>query len=157
MGTLSKTLAGCGGYIAGETALIDHLKYSAPGFLYSVGISPPLAAASIAALKLLDKEPERVASLKARGNQFLELAKEKGLNVGSSAGLSVIPIITGSSATAGRLANACFERGINVQPIFYPAVQEGMARLRFFICSSHTEKQIETTIDVLVEEMSKLK
>ncbi len=157
MGTLSKTLAGCGGYIAGETALIDHLKYSAPGFLYSVGISPPIAAASIAALKLLDREPERVASLKARGAQFLELAKEKGLNVGSSAGLSVVPVITGSSATAGRLANACFERGINVQPIFYPAVQEGMARLRFFICSSHTEEQIETTINVLVEEMQKLK
>ena len=157
MGTLSKTLAGCGGYIAGETALIDHLKYSAPGFLYSVGISPPLAAASIAALKLLDEEPERVASLKARGNQFLQLAKEKGLNVGSSAGLSVIPIITGSSAMAGRLANACFERGINVQPIFYPAVQEGMARLRFFICSSHTEEQIDKTINVLVEEINKLK
>jgi len=157
MGTLSKTLAGCGGYIAGESALIDHLKYSAPGFLYSVGISPPIAAASIAAIKLLNKEPERVASLKARGKQFLKLAKEKGLNVGSSAGLSVVPIITGSSATAGRLANACFERGINVQPIFYPAVQEGMARLRFFICSSHTEEQIDTTINVLVEEMQKLK
>ena len=157
MGTLSKTLAGCGGYIAGEKALIDHLKYSAPGFLYSVGISPPLAAASIAALRVMNKEPERVANLKARGQQFLALAKEKGLNVGSSAGLSVIPIITGSSAMAGRLANACFERGINVQPIFYPAVQEGMARLRFFICSSHTKEQIEKTIDVLVEEIAKLK
>ena len=157
MGTLSKTLASCGGYIAGEKALIDHLKFSAPGFLYSVGIAPPVAAAAIAALKILDQEPERVKSLKARGNQFLTLAQEKGLNVGSSAGLSVIPIITGSSATAGRLSNACFERGINVQPIFYPAVQEGMARLRFFICSSHTEEQIEKTVNILVEEMGKLK
>jgi 8-amino-7-oxononanoate synthase len=157
MGTLSKTLASCGGYIAGEKALIDHLKFSAPGFLYSVGIAPPVAAAAIAALKILDQEPERVKSLKARGNQFLALAQEKGLNVGSSAGLSVIPIITGSSATAGRLSNACFERGINVQPIFYPAVQEGMARLRFFICSSHTEEQIEQTVNILVEEMGKLK
>lgn len=157
MGTLSKTLASCGGYIAGEKALIDHLKFSAPGFLYSVGIAPPVAAAAIAALKILDQEPERVKSLKARGNQFLALAQEKGLNVGSSAGLSVIPIITGSSATSGRLSNACFERGINVQPIFYPAVQEGMARLRFFICSSHTEEQIEQTVNILVEEMGKLK
>ena len=157
MGTLSKTLAGCGGYIAGENALIEHLKFSAPGFLYSVGISPPLAAASLAALKILDKEPERVAMLKARGHQFISLAQENGLNVGSSAGLSVIPVITGSSAMAGRLANACFERGINVQPIFYPAVQEGMARLRFFICSSHTEQQIEQTVTILVEEMNKLK
>jgi len=157
MGTLSKTLASCGGYIAGEKALIEHLKFSAPGFLYSVGISPPLAASALAALKLLDDEPERVLQLKERGHQFIALAQEQGLNVGSSAGLSVIPVITGSSAMAGRLANACFERGINVQPIFYPAVQEGMARLRFFICSSHTEEQIEHTVKVLAEEINKLK
>jgi len=157
MGTLSKTLASCGGYIAGEKALIEHLKFSAPGFLYSVGISPPLAASALAALKILDDEPERVLKLKERGHQFIALAQEQGLNVGSSAGLSVIPVITGSSAMAGRLANACFERGINVQPIFYPAVQEGMARLRFFICSSHTEEQIEHTVNVLAEEMNKLK
>ena len=157
MGTLSKTLASCGGYIAGENALIEHLKFSAPGFLYSVGIAPPVAASALAALKILDREPMRVKQLKERGHQFITLAQEKGLNVGSSAGLSVIPVITGSSAMAGRLANACFERGINVQPIFYPAVQEGMARLRFFICSSHTEEQIEHTIDVLVEEIARLK
>ena len=156
MGTLSKTLASCGGYIAGENALIEHLKFSAPGFLYSVGISPPLAASALAALKLMEDEPQRVQSLKDRGHQFLELAQQHGLNVGSSAGLSVIPIITGGSANAGRLANACFKRGINVQPIFYPAVQEGMARLRFFICSSHTEQQISQTIEILVEEMAKL-
>ncbi len=156
MGTLSKTLASCGGYIAGENALIEHLKFSAPGFLYSVGISPPLAASALAALKILDAEPHRVTALKDRGHQFLELAQQQGLNIGSSAGLSVIPIITGGSANAGRLANAMFKRGINVQPIFYPAVQEGMARLRFFICSSHTEEQISQTIDILVDEMAKL-
>ena len=156
MGTLSKTLASCGGYIAGENALIEHLKFSAPGFLYSVGISPPLAASALAALKILDEEPQRVKALKDRGHQFLELAQQRGLYIGSSAGLSVIPIITGGSANAGRLANAMFKRGINVQPIFYPAVQEGMARLRFFICSSHTEEQISQTIDILVDEMAKL-
>ena len=156
MGTLSKTLASCGGYIAGENALIEHLKFSAPGFLYSVGISPPLAASALVALKIMDKEPQRVKALKDRGHQFLELAQQQGLNVGSSAGLSVIPIITGGSANAGRLANSMFKRGVNVQPIFYPAVQEGMARLRFFICSSHTEEQVSQTVDILVDEMAKL-
>jgi 8-amino-7-oxononanoate synthase len=149
MGTLSKTLAGCGGYIAGNRALIQHLKFSAPGFLYSVGMSPPLAAASITALNIMLAEPERVRQLKQRGQLFLKLAQEKGLDTGHSTGLSVIPIITGSSASAGRLANTCFQHGINVQPIFYPAVQEKMARLRFFICSSHTEAQIKTTIEVI--------
>ena len=115
-----------------------------------------MAASALAALKLLDEEPQRVKALNDRGKQFVTLAREQGLNVGSSAGLSVVPVITGSSAMAGRLANALFDRGINVQPIFYPAVQEGMARLRFFICSSHTEEQIKNTIDTLVEEMGKL-
>ncbi len=153
MGTLSKTLAGCGGYIAGEKALVEHLKFYAPGFLYSVGMPPASAAASLAALKLMLEEPERIKELKARSNQFLKLAKSKGIDTGLSAGFSVIPVITGSSASAGRLANTCFDRGINVQPIFYPAVQEKMARLRFFICSSHTEEQITHTIDVLAQEL----
>ncbi len=70
MGTLSKTLAGCGGYIAGERALVEHLKYAAPGFVYSVGISPPLAAASLAALRIMHKEPERVANLREQARYF---------------------------------------------------------------------------------------
>ncbi|CAA6802876.1 MAG: 8-amino-7-oxononanoate synthase (EC [uncultured Thiotrichaceae bacterium] len=156
MGTLSKTLASCGGYIAGEKALIKHLKYSAPGFLYSVGISPPIAAASLAALQIMLDEPERVQQLHARGKQFLTLAKQYGIDTGDSSGYSVIPTITGSSANAARLANTCFEQGINVQPIFYPAVAEGMARLRFFICSSHTPKQITQTVEILHQEISKL-
>ena len=63
MGTLSKTLASCGGYIAGEHALVEYLKYSAPGFLYSVGMPPPAAAAALAALRVMRSEPERVARL----------------------------------------------------------------------------------------------
>ncbi len=153
MGTLSKTLASCGGYIAGEKALVEHLKYYAPGFLYSVGMPPSAAAASLAALKLMHAEPQRIATLKARSQQFLALAHEKGIDTGLSAGFSVIPVLTGSSASAGRLANTCFDRGINVQPIFYPAVQEKMARLRFFICSSHTEEQITHTVNVLADEL----
>src|SRR3546814_19591562 len=78
MGTLSKALAGCGGYIAGETALIEHLKFLAPGFLYSVGMPPSVAAASLAALQRLQDLPERVATLQARGKRFLELAQAAG-------------------------------------------------------------------------------
>ncbi|HPY39971.1 MAG TPA: aminotransferase class I/II-fold pyridoxal phosphate-dependent enzyme, partial [Thiolinea sp.] len=133
MGTLSKTLSGCGGYIAGEKALVHHLRISAPGFLYSVGMSPPLAAASAASLQVMLAEPERVQGLQANGLLFLELCKQHQIDTGYSAGLAVVPAILGSSARAGLVANRMFDRGINVQPIFYPAVEEGMARLRFFI------------------------
>ncbi|SCX11377.1 8-amino-7-oxononanoate synthase [Nitrosomonas eutropha] len=114
MGTLSKTLAGCGGYIAGERALVEHLKYAAPGFVYSVGIAPPLAAAALAALKLMLKEPERVSRLQENGQLFLEMAKKNGFNTGSSQGFAIIPAIAGSSFKATKLSNKLFEHGINV-------------------------------------------
>ena len=156
MGTLSKTLAGCGGFIAGETALVEHLKFLAPGFLYSVGMSPPVAAASLAALQILQREPERVATLHARGRFFLEQARAHGIDTGTSAGLAVIPAITRSSVKAGRLSAALFERGINVQPIIYPAVPEKSARLRFFISCEHTEAQIRQTVEAVVEESRRI-
>lgn len=149
MGTLSKTLAGCGGYIAGCQPLIDMLRHLAPGFLYSVGLAPVLAETALAALERLQAEPERVAQLQARGRQFLNEARAAGLNTGTSEGYAVVPVITGSSLKAAQWANALFEEGINVQPIFYPAVEEKAARLRFFICSTHEPEQISRTIATL--------
>jgi 8-amino-7-oxononanoate synthase len=156
MGTLSKALASCGGYIAGERALVEHLKCAAPGFVYSVGMPPPAAAAALAALQLLHAEPQRSQTLQARGRQFLEAARARGIDTGLSVGLSVIPAITHSSLKAARLSEALFRRKINVQPILYPAVQERSARLRFFISSEHTEAQVQLTVDALAEELRRL-
>jgi 8-amino-7-oxononanoate synthase len=152
MGTLSKSLVSCGGYIAGSKDLVDFLKVAAPGFVFSVGMAPPAAAAALAALELLEREPERVRRLNERAALFLRLAREGGLDVGGSIGASIVPIVTGSSIRAGRLAQALFDRGINVQPILYPAVPERAARLRFFATASHTEEQIRDTVDILLEE-----
>jgi 8-amino-7-oxononanoate synthase len=156
MGTLSKTLASCGGYIAGEHALVENLKCAAPGFVYSVGMPPPAAAAALAALRVLQSEPQRAQALRARGQQFLEAARDLGVDTGSSIGLSVIPAITHSSLKAVRLSEALFRRKINVQPIIYPAVQERSARLRFFMSSEHTELQIRTTVEALGQEFKRL-
>jgi len=153
MGTLSKALAGCGGYIAGETALIEHLKFLAPGFLYSVGMPPPLAAASLAALQQMLAQPQRVKLLQQRGAFFLEQAKAAGIDTGSSTGFAVIPAIVGSSLKAAKLSAALFERRINVQPILYPAVPEKAARLRFFVSALHTEVQIMETIEALAQTL----
>ncbi|WP_175691539.1 aminotransferase class I/II-fold pyridoxal phosphate-dependent enzyme [Burkholderia anthina] len=146
MGTMSKTLAGCGGFIAGCQPLADMLRHLAPGFLYSVGLAPALAEASLAALECLIAQPERVAKLQARGSQFLSEARAAGLDTGTSAGYAVVPVITGSSLKAAQWANTLFEEGINVQPIFYPAVEEKAARLRFFICLTHEPEQISRTV-----------
>jgi 8-amino-7-oxononanoate synthase len=152
MGTLSKSLVSCGGYIAGSKDLVDFLKVAAPGFVFSVGMTPPAAAAALAALELLEREPERVRRLNDRAALFLKLAREGGLDVGGSIGASIVPIVTGSSIRAGRLAQALFDRGVNVQPILYPAVPERAARLRFFLTASHTEEQIRNAVAILLEE-----
>jgi 8-amino-7-oxononanoate synthase len=156
MGTLSKALAGCGGYVAGERALVEHLKFLAPGFLYSVGMPPPVAAASLTALQYLQREPERVTRLQQRGRLFLAQARAAGVDTGHSVGFAVIPAITGSSIKAARLAAALFEQGIHVQPILYPAVPEKSARLRFFISCEHSEAQIRQTVQLLAEELARL-
>lgn len=155
MGTLSKALAGCGGYIAGQQALIDNLRHNAPGFVYSVGMPPPVAAASLAALRIMRREPERVRRLHELGAYFLGKARRLGIDTGLSTGFSIIPAITGSSLRAARLCHALRGHGINVQPILYPAVSEKAARLRFFMCSEHTEEQIDRTLDALALEWSK--
>lgn len=153
MGTLSKTLAGCGGYIAGNHALIDNLRYAAPGFVYSVGISPPLAAAAICALKTMQQQPELVRQLRDNSQHFLASAKAAGLNTGMSLGFSIVPIIVGSSIHAVELSSRLQSENINVQPIIYPAVEEKSARLRFFISSLHTRDQIDKAINVLKKIM----
>jgi len=156
MGTLSKSFASCGGYIAGETALIKHLRHYAPGFLYSVGISPSLAGAALSSIQIMKQEPSRITALKERGHYFLQKAKAAGIDTGKSAGYSVIPAMTGGSKNAVVLSNRLFEGGINVQPILRPAVEDKAARLRFFMSSDHTEEQIDLTINQLAKTMEEI-
>lgn len=156
MGTLSKALAGCGGYVAGETALIEHLKFLAPGFLYSVGMAPPLAAAALAALQCMREEPQRVRTLQARCALFKDAAQDAGIDTGSSMGYAILPAITGNSVNAVKLSAALMKHGIHVQPILYPAVPEKTARLRFFINCGHSEEQILETVKALRDEIMRL-
>lgn len=156
MGTLSKSLASCGGYIAGSAELVEYLKYTAPGFVYSVGISPPNAATALAALTLLQREPQRVARLRELSGLFLRLARERGLDTGRAGGTPVIPIIIGNSVKCLLLCRALFRRGIQVQPIISPAVAEHAARLRLFITTNHTESQVAAAVDAVVAELARL-
>lgn len=149
MGTFSKSLAGCGGYIAGCQALVDMLKTLSPGFLYSVGLPAQVAAPVLASLQILRQEPERIVKLKLISDYFLEKAKMKGFDTGHSLGWAVVPILTGSSLKAGQLSVELFDRGINVQPILYPAVPEKSARLRFFLSAQHNYDQIDYTLNSL--------
>jgi 8-amino-7-oxononanoate synthase len=156
MGTLSKALASCGGYICGSKELIELLKFRAPGQVYSVGLSPPIAGAALAALKLLHAEPERVARLQANGRLFLAEARRLGLDTVTCEGYSICPVMVGDIVRAGRITDRMLARGYYVLPIIYPAVPLKAARLRFFLTSEHTPEHIQAALRVTAEELSKL-
>lgn len=156
MGTLSKTLASCGGFIAGDTALIDFLKHAAGGFVYSVGMPPPVAAAALAALRIVHREHERSTRLQERARQFASSGRQAGLDLGTSIGEAIIPVMTGNSIRAAALSQRLAERSINVQPIIAPAVPDGLARLRFFLSSEHDEADIERSVQVIAQEHAAL-
>ena len=156
MGTLSKSFASCGGYIAGRADVVEYLRLTAPGFVYSVGLSPPDTAAALAALEQLKAEPERVLTLQARARLFIERARAAGLDTGPSHGSAVVPIMIGSSVKSVLLSRALMERGILALPITYPAVPENTARLRFFISSTHGVDEIEQAVAATGECLARL-
>jgi 7-keto-8-aminopelargonate synthetase-like enzyme len=156
MGTLSKSFASCGGYIAGSHALVEYLKYTTPGFVYSVGLSPPNCAAALASTQQMLAHPERVQKLQQNAKYFLELLKARGINTGMSKDSAVVPAIIGNSVLCLQLSDALKQRGVNVQPILYPAVEEDLARLRFFISSMHKPEQLLKAADILKQELDRL-
>ena len=157
MGTLSKSLASTGGYVAGSRKLIELLKYTSPGFVYSVGGCPSVAAAAGAALDVMRREPWRLERLRQNGRAFVAGAKARGLDVGLSIGASVVPIIVGNSPSAVILSHRLLARGYNVIPIIFPGVAENQARLRFFITSRHTQAHIDGVLDAIAQELPEIR
>ena len=156
MGTLSKSFGSCGGYIAGCKARCRVSEIHRAGICLQrrhlaaqcrriPGFHP--AAGSRTAAR---DAPARRAKL------FLSLAKKHRLNTGLSKDSPVVPIILGNSMHCLQLSQALCARGINVQPILYPAVEEKAARLRFFISSNHSDDQIRYTVAAVAEELVKI-
>ena len=158
MGTLSKSLSSCGGYIAGTKVLVQLLKYTAPGFIYSAGLSPANTMAAIASLELMEQSADQVQKLQFNAQVFYTACQSHGLDTGPSAGESgVCPVIVGNSFHALLLSDALMKRGINVQPILYPAVADNASRLRFFLSSLHSEAQLTWAAAVVAEELAKIR
>jgi len=158
MGTLSKSLASCGGWIAASKPLINYLRYTAPGFVYSAGLTAANGIAALASLELMLAEPWRVQKLQHNATFFQRALAERGVDTGPARGESgVIPAITGNSMWALQLAQRLVDQGINVQPIVYPAVPDDAARLRYFLSSTHSEAQLRHTADLTADTLEQVK
>jgi 7-keto-8-aminopelargonate synthetase-like enzyme len=154
MGTLSKTLASCGGYIAGSADLVDYIKSLVGVFV--VGMPPLIAATAHQAIEIMRSEPERVRRLHRNVELFRGLAKERELDTGISAGTAVCPIVVGDSIPTVILSHKLLDRGFNVLPVLYPAVPAKASRLRCFLTSEHNASEIKAALDATSEELAKM-
>jgi len=150
-GTLSKGLGTCGGYIAGKKSLIDYFRYNLPGFVFSVGISPALAAGSLEAIRLLRTRPEIMEKLHSNIECFAAEARKRRLDLCLAGKTAVLPILVGKDEDAFVLSKELTKRGIFVPPAVYPAVPRNKARLRFDVISEHKPEQIEYALDTLLK------
>ncbi|MCP5406985.1 MAG: aminotransferase class I/II-fold pyridoxal phosphate-dependent enzyme [Chromatiaceae bacterium] len=156
MGTLSKSFASCGGFIGGSREMIATMRHFAPGLLlYSTGLPPASTAAALEALRIMLQEPERVRKLQHNAHLFVQLARERGLEVGCSGASAVVPVMLGESSLALQLMSDLMESGIIAHAVMYPVVPRNKARLRFFLTSRHTEAQFVHTLDLLQKLMQR--
>ncbi len=151
MGTISKSLGSSGGYIAGRRSLIEYLKYTTPSMVFSTAASPANAAAALTAIRVLRREPERVARVREQSRLLLKLADDSGLNTGNSKLTPIVPVILGNSRMCLWISQELLQHGINAQPILYPAVPENASRLRFFVTAVHTDEDIYRTAQCVSE------
>jgi 8-amino-7-oxononanoate synthase len=154
IGTLSKTLAACGGFVAGKAAVIDWLRYTLPGFVYSVGLSPVIVAAAETALELMQQETWRIDRLRQNAALFVDLARDAGLNTGPAIGRGVVPVLFSDSLETLSASNYLMDHGYYVPPIFQIGVPKDQPRLRFFISALHTEAEIRGVTDLLAKRQS---
>jgi 7-keto-8-aminopelargonate synthetase-like enzyme len=141
MGTLSKGLGAIGGFAAGPAELIDYLKHTARGFVFSAALPPATCAALIAAMDVIEEEPQWVIRLHENAELLRKGLQQLGFRTGPSVS-AIIPIIVGDDLTAYQLTRALHALGIYVSPVAYPAVRKGEARVRVSVMATHTPDDI---------------
>jgi 8-amino-7-oxononanoate synthase len=145
MGTFSKSLASLGGFIASDVQTIEYLKHKSRALIFSASISPPNAAAVLASLRLMRREPERIKRLWHNTRMMTEGLQEMGFDTGLSQ-TPIIPVHVGEMFTCFRMCKRLEEEGVFVNPVVPPAVGPNDALLRVSLMASHTDAQIEFSL-----------
>ena len=150
VGTLSKAIGALGGYVAGTRTLIDFLYHRARPFLFSTSHPPAVAAACIAALDVLENEPQLIEQLWDNTRFFKEGLAALGFNTGLSES-PITPVIAGEGALAMKLSDRLFEEGVFAQGIAFPTVARDKARVRTIVTATHTREELQFALDTFAK------
>ena len=145
-GTFSKSLGSVGGYAAGDADVINYLKHHARSLMFSASLPPASTAAALAALELLEREPEHIERLWVNTRHFQEGVDALGFETGKQQS-PIVPIRVGDEQLTLSVCNRLFEEGVFTSPILYPAVPAGMAMIRTSCMATHTAEHMERALD----------
>jgi len=145
VGTLSKAIGALGGYVAGTQALIDFLHHRARPFLFSTSHPPAVAAACLAAVDVLETEPELIDRLWENARYFKAGLERLNFDTGHSE-TPITPVIVGQGALAMKLSDRLFQEGVFAQGIAFPTVAKDKARVRTIVTAEHTRAELETCL-----------
>jgi glycine C-acetyltransferase len=150
VGTLSKAVGALGGYVAGSRALIDFLYHRARPFLFSTSHPPAVAAACLAAIDVLEQEPQIIERLWENTRFFKAGLQALGFNTGLSES-PITPVIAGDGALAMKLSDRLFEEGVFAQGIAFPTVARDKARVRTIVTATHSRDELQFALDVFAK------
>jgi glycine C-acetyltransferase len=146
VGTLSKAIGALGGYVAGSRALIEFLYHRARPFLFSTSHPPAVAASCLAAIDVLESEPELIERLWDNTRLFKSGLQSLGFDTGASES-PITPVIVGDATLATKLSDVLFENGVFAQGIGFPTVPRGKARVRTIVTATHTRDELQFALD----------
>jgi 8-amino-7-oxononanoate synthase len=148
MGTFSKSLAAIGGFIAADNDTINYLKHNARSLIFSASIAPSNAASVIAALDIMQEEPERIQKLWDNTHYALKLLKQAGFDTGHTE-TPIIPIFIRDDSATFMLTKMLLDEGVFVNPVVSPAVASSSSLIRFSLMATHEFSQIEEAVEKL--------
>jgi 8-amino-7-oxononanoate synthase len=145
MGTFSKSFASLGGFIAGDEAVLHYIQHTARSFIFSASMAPPSVAAALAALEVMQEEPERIERLQAIAKKMHQGFQALGYDTGASE-TPIIPVIIGEDMAMLQMWKALFDAGVYVNAVLPPAVPPGKALLRSSFMATHTDEQLDQVL-----------
>ena len=156
MGTFSKSFASLGGFVASDKEVIDYLRHFARSVIFSASITPASTAAVLAALDIMENEPELIDKLWANTERMRKGVVEMGYDIGTSC-TPIIPLVVGDNETVLKMRRMLFDEGLFVNPVLSPAVPPNRALIRLSLMATHTFEQIDFALDKLYKVGKALK